>query len=34
MLRHPGGKGAGETSNFYASTHDVAPTILGYLGME
>ena len=34
MLRHPGGRGSGETSNFYASTHDVAPTILGYLGME
>jgi len=34
MLRHPGGKGAGKTSGFYASTHDVAPTILGYLGVE
>ena len=34
MLRHPGGRGSGETSNFYASTHDVAPTILGYLGVE
>ena len=34
MLRHPGGRGAGETSSFYASTHDVAPTILGYLGVE
>jgi arylsulfatase A-like enzyme len=34
MIRHPGGKGAGQTSDYYASTHDVAPTILGYLGIE
>jgi arylsulfatase A-like enzyme len=34
MVRHPEGKGAGETSDFYASTHDVAPTILGALGIE
>ena len=34
MIRHPEGKGAGETSDFFASTHDVAPTILGFLGME
>ena len=34
MIRHPGGKGAGETSDHYASTHDVAPTILGFLGIE
>jgi arylsulfatase A-like enzyme len=34
MIRHPGGKGAGETSDFFASTHDVAPTILGFLGVE
>ncbi len=34
MVRHPRGKGAGKTSGFYASTHDVAPTILGFLGME
>jgi arylsulfatase A-like enzyme len=34
MIRHPEGKGAGETSDHYASTHDVAPTILGFLGME
>jgi arylsulfatase A-like enzyme len=25
MVRHPQGKGAGKTSDFYASTHDVAP---------
>jgi arylsulfatase A-like enzyme len=34
MIRHPEGKGAGETSDYYASTHDVAPTILGFLGIE
>jgi arylsulfatase A-like enzyme len=34
MVRHPEGKGAGETSDHYASTHDVAPTILGALGIE
>jgi arylsulfatase A-like enzyme len=34
MIRHPEGKGAGETSDHYASTHDVAPTILGFLGVE
>jgi len=34
MVRHPEGKRAGETSDFYASTHDVAPTILGALGIE
>jgi arylsulfatase A-like enzyme len=34
LIRHPGGKGAGHTSDFFASTHDVAPTILGFLGVE
>jgi arylsulfatase A-like enzyme len=34
FVRHPEGKGAGETSGYYASTHDVAPTILGFLGVE
>ena len=34
MIRHPEGKGAEETSDHYASTHDVAPTILGFLGTE
>jgi len=33
-IRHPEGKGAGETSDYFASTHDVAPTILGALGIE
>jgi arylsulfatase A-like enzyme len=34
MIRHPEGKGAGEASDYFASTHDVAPTILGFLGVE
>jgi arylsulfatase A-like enzyme len=34
FIRHPGGKGAGKRSNHYASTHDVAPTILGSMGVE
>lgn len=34
MIRHPEGKGAGRTSDFYASTHDIAPTILSMAGLE
>src|SRR3712207_9441874 len=34
FIRHPGGKGAGQTSDYYASTHDVAPTVLGSLRIE
>ena len=34
LIRHPEGKSAGRTSDYYASTHDVAPTILGFLGIE
>lgn len=34
LIRHPEGKGAGKASDYYASTHDVAPTILGMLGVE
>jgi arylsulfatase A-like enzyme len=34
FIRHPEGKGAGQTSDHYASTHDVAPTVLGFLGIE
>ena len=34
FVRHPGGKGAGKRSNHYASTHDVAPTILGSMGVD
>jgi arylsulfatase A-like enzyme len=34
MIRHPEGAGAGQTSDYYASTHDVAPTVLASLGIE
>jgi arylsulfatase A-like enzyme len=34
FIRHPGGAGAGQTSDYHASTHDVAPTVLGSLGIE
>jgi arylsulfatase A-like enzyme len=34
FIRHPEGERAGETSDYFASTHDVAPTILGLLGLE
>ena len=34
MIRHPGSKGAGQKSDFFASTHDVAPTVLGFLGIQ
>jgi arylsulfatase A-like enzyme len=34
FIRHPEGKSAGQTSDHYASTHDVAPTVLGFLGIE
>lgn len=33
-VRHPQGKGAGQTSDFYASIHDIAPTVLSALGLE
>jgi arylsulfatase A-like enzyme len=34
LLRHPEGKAARQASDYYASTHDVAPTILSLLGIE
>jgi arylsulfatase A-like enzyme len=34
MIRHPQGKGAGETSDHIASTHDIAPTILAAAGAQ
>jgi len=33
-MRHPAGKGRGRTSNYYASTHDVGPTVLSLLGVD
>jgi arylsulfatase A-like enzyme len=34
FVRHPNGRMAGESSDYHASTHDVAPTVLGSLGVE
>src|SRR5918992_1702723 len=34
LIRHPEGKAAGQTSDYFASTHDVAPTVLNFFGME
>jgi arylsulfatase A-like enzyme len=34
LIRHPEGKGAGKTSDFYASTHDIAPTVLAAVDLE
>ena len=33
FIRHPEDKGAGQTSDYFASTHDVAPTILDATGL-
>ena len=33
LIRHPEGKSAGEENDYYASTHDVAPTVFGSLGI-
>ena len=33
-MRHPAGNGRGRTSNYYASTHDVGPTVLSVLGVD
>ena len=33
-MRHPAGKAAGRTSGYYASTHDVGPTVLSVLGVD
>lgn len=34
FVHHPEGKGTGQTSDFFASNHDIAPTILATLGIE
>ncbi len=34
VVRHPAGKGKGRASRYFASTHDVGPTVLGVLGQE
>jgi hypothetical protein len=33
LIRHPHGSRAGDSLDWYASTHDVAPTILSHLGV-
>jgi len=33
-IRHPEGKGAGETSDYRASIHDIAPTVFGVMDLE
>ncbi len=33
MMRHPEGKKAGETSDYFASTHDIPQTVLSALGL-
>ena len=34
MIRHPEGKLAGQTSDYFASTHDVSPTLLSFMGIR
>jgi arylsulfatase A-like enzyme len=34
MIRHPEQKRAGETSDFFASTHDIARTLLSFMGVR
>jgi arylsulfatase A-like enzyme len=34
LIRHPAGKAAGRESKYFASTHDVGPTVLSVLGQE
>jgi arylsulfatase A-like enzyme len=34
VLRHPAGKAQGAASSYYASTHDIGPTVLAAAGIE
>jgi arylsulfatase A-like enzyme len=34
LIRHPEGKAKGSSSGYFASTHDVGPTVLSVLGLE
>ena len=34
MIAHPDGRAAGGTSSYFASTHDVGPTLLSMVGIE
>ena len=33
LIRHPDGEKSGDDINWYASTHDIAPTLLSFLGL-
>jgi arylsulfatase A-like enzyme len=33
LIRHPSGQNAGDDIDWYATTHDVAPTLLSFLGL-
>ncbi len=34
VIRHPSGRAKGRTTNYYASTHDIGPTVLSMLGVD
>ncbi|HLM10135.1 MAG TPA: sulfatase [Thermoleophilaceae bacterium] len=34
VIRHPDGRGKGRTSRYYASTHDIGPTVLSLVGVD
>ena len=34
VMRHPAGRGRGRTSSYFASTHDIGPTVLSMLGVD
>jgi arylsulfatase A-like enzyme len=34
VIRHPAGRAKGRTTNYYASTHDIGPTVLSMLGVD
>jgi arylsulfatase A-like enzyme len=34
LMRHPSRRGRGRSSNYFASTHDVGPTVLSVLGVD
>jgi arylsulfatase A-like enzyme len=34
LIRHPEGKLAGDRSDYFASTHDVSPTMLSFMGVR
>ena len=34
VMRHPAGRAKGRTTGYYASTHDIGPTVLSMLGVD